>query len=178
MVKQKEQPHEMERGRKEKPVLEREQDRWIVTSQRAEKVKPWDAKALDEKHYVRKTKEGVRNAKSRIDMGQPKTLDRWKGKNFNTLARKTSEKREAAQGEKRRAIAVARVESYSASNEIRKDDFNVQAHPALIQRRTRDPSWGEVRQWMPPKGTVGLTRKEAMDSQMWSIRPDWVSSVP
>jgi hypothetical protein len=156
-------------------MTENSGERWIATSRRAAEAKPWDQLPLDQEHFVRKTKIGVQNAKSRIDTSEPRTRNRWKGKNFDTVSRKAEEKAQLTDVDKRRLNVKARVESYGAPHEQKKNAFNAKANPPLIQRRTKDRSFAEVQEWRPPKSVIGLTIKESFDAKIWSIDPPRVN---
>jgi hypothetical protein len=156
--------------------MEDEAAQWIATSRRAAEAKPWDILPLDQGHFVRKTKLGVKNAKSRIDNSEPHSRDRWRGRNFDTVSRKAEEKTQLADTDKRRLNVKARVESYSAPHEQKKNVFNAKAHPPL-QRRTKDRSFSEIEEWRPNASAVALTVKESFDAKIWSINPKRVSVV-
>jgi hypothetical protein len=155
-----------------------EVDGWLKTSQRAAAKKPWDKTALDEGHYVRKTKAAVAAIKSRIDTGQPRTQNRWRGRNFDTIARCAAEKSMADEAVKHIDTALDRVDRHERQVERKKNPYDTAANPALLQRRIAGPSWKPgAKSWQAPKQTIGRTVKEAQDSKIYSLKPPWVKRL-
>ena len=152
-----------------------EGDAWLKTSQRAASKKPWDAAALDEEHYVRKTKAAVAAIKPRIDTGRPRTQNRWRGRNFKTIARHAAEGNMAGVAAKAVEVALDRVDRTDSLVERRKNQFDTVANPALLQRRLRGPSWqAGVQEWKAKKQTIGRTMQETFDAALYSNKPPWV----
>lgn len=153
-----------------------EDKKWLATSRRAASAKPWDAKPLDENHFVRKTKQAVAKAKSTLDLSEPRSASRWRGRNFATISRRTSEKTKVEDAHKRTEHVKERIDRYDSTTERRKDRFDVAANPVLIQRRTRDASHSKVTEWKPQKSTIALTRQDSLDADIWSLKPPWVTT--
>ena len=153
-----------------RPVVEAESG-WLKTSQRAASKKPWDAAALDEQHYVRKTKAAVTSIKARIDTGQPRTQNRWRGRNFDTISRRAAENGTTGVAAKNVEVALDRVQRSNRMVDRKKNAFDTVANPALIQRRIIGPSWVKQAQpWQAPKQTVGRTVQEAQNVSLYSLK--------
>jgi hypothetical protein len=158
--------------------IQQEEDPWLKTSQRAASKKPWDATALDAGHYVRKMKAAVASIKPRIDTGQPRTQNRWRGRNFDTIARRAAERSTAGQAAKNVDIALARVDRSDRKVERQKNQFDTSVNPALIQRRVVGPSWAkDATEWQAPKQTIGRTVQDAHCTAMYSLKPPWVKRL-
>jgi hypothetical protein len=148
-----------------------EGDAWLKTSKRAASKKPWDAMALDGGHYVRKTQAAVAAIKPRIDTGQPRTQNRWRGRNFDTIARRAAEKSTAGLAAKNVDVALARVDRSDRKVERQKNQFDTTVNPALIQRRVAGPSWvKDATHWHAAKQTIGRTVQEAHSTGMHAQR--------
>ena len=157
-------------------------DRWLQTSQRAASRKPSDPTALDASHFVRKTKAAVAGVKPRIDTGQPRTQNRWRGRNFETISRQHAENSHAGVAARNIDIALARVDRGDRLIERKKNPFDTEASPALIQRRISGPSVrvsgaGRVDVWQAPPTTIGRTVAEAQNVQLYSLHPPWVKRM-
>jgi len=117
----------------------------------------------------------IAKIKPAIDTGVPRTEGRWRGRNFNTTARRTAERAAEKASEKSMDAALARAEATAyAPHERRKDKNDADANPPLLQRRTRDRQGLEApAEFRAAPGTVALTVAETLDARLWSNMPPW-----
>jgi hypothetical protein len=147
-------------------------EKWIKTSQRAEKAKPWDPTPGDANHFVRKTAAAINTAKPRIDTGLPRTAQRWKGRNFNTIARTFD-------------TALARKESQQVQRNVaaRADaaptaQAHANARPALLMRRVPSARAASPRAAARPLSAGALTVQESFDARTWGLPPPLLAGPP
>eukprot|EP00960_Hanusia_phi_P036648 752434-Hanusia_phi.AAC.3 len=150
---------------------------WLVTSQRAAHAKPTDEVPLDDLHHLRKTTVAIQSAKMRIDREEPRTVSRWRGRNFFTIARRHAEREGLSTAKQNLKIAKKRAETSFTLTERKKNAQDHVAHPSLLQRRLGRSASKEIQEWKPREGQVGLTIREIHDTSTWSLKPPWVKRI-
>ena len=146
----------------------RDIERWIATSQRAAGRKTTEPMPGDTMHFVRKVSAACKQAKPSIDTAPPRSMARWSGRNFHTIARRFEDAR-----------ALRRVQQDLEHVALRSETIEseasraIKAQPPLLMRRVKDHRHASSDEADAPMAEGALTVQESLDARLWSLNPPW-----